>query len=309
MQYLKDTVNNKETMNIKLIYYFVEVVTAGGFTKASKRLNIPKSTLSKAVTMLEKKVKVKLLFRSTRKQALTIAGEAFYRSCLGPIQALNQAQKSLYAESSIISGIFKITAPEDLGRRLISPKVVELCKLYPELNFDLIYTNEILDLPQERIDLAIRLGPLKESSLYARKVGRVKMILASSAKYLEKSSKIMKPSDLDILDCIGISGTKYSKVWELSNGKASSKIKVQSRIQVNEMSALVDIIASGFGVSLLPSFICKDEIKNKVLVRVLDEWSVSSTAVHLVSPHSTKESKNLKVISDYILNHIKKAIE
>ena len=145
-------------MDIQLIHYFVKIVKHGSFTKAADVLKIPKSTLSKAVSKLEKETGTKLLVRSTRKQTLTAAGRSFYEACHGSVQTIDAAQKTLYGFDRVISGTIKITVPEDFEIFLLSASIQRLCDAYPKLKIVIRSTNDVVDLVGDGFDFAVRIG-------------------------------------------------------------------------------------------------------------------------------------------------------
>lgn len=297
-----------ETIEIELSRIFVKVVQQGSFTRAGEILNVPKSTVSKAVTRLEKITGTKLLLRTTRSQTLTDAGRTFYETCLGPIQTLEDAQKSLFGQDSLVTGHIKVTAPEDLGTYLIAPAIGELCKKFPELSFDLQYSNKIIDLVKDGFDLAIRIGHLKESQLKAKKIGRLELILVASDEYISTHNKIKSVRDLKDHDCLSISGLSMSRNWELSNGARKNSVLINPKILCNQMSSLLQAAKAGAGVLLAPAFMCQPEINKGSLKRVLNGWSNQGLPVSIVSPVSISGTARLKIVGDQIFSAIRHKI-
>lgn len=297
-----------ETIELELSRIFVKVVQQGGFSQAAEILKIQKSTVSKAVTRLEKMTGTKLLLRTTRSHTLTAAGRLFYETCLEPIQILEDAQKSLYGMDSIAAGNIKITAPEDLGTYLIAPTIGEICKKNPQLKFDLQYTNELVDLVKDGFDLAIRIGHLKESQLKMRRIGRLEVVLVASPEYLKKNPPIKSVADLKEHRCLSISGLSMTKTWELQKDKKRAKIAINPIIESNQMSSLLQAAIAGAGVLLAPSFICHPEIKTGRLERVLGDWCNIGLPVSLVSPVSIASTARLKLVSEELISQIAAAL-
>ena len=297
-----------ETIELELSRIFVKVVQHGGFSQAANILKIQKSTVSKAVTRLEKLTGTKLLLRTTRSHSLTAAGRLFYETCLGPVQILEDAQRSLYGMDSIATGNVKITAPEDLGTYLIAPTIGEICKKNPHLTFDLQYSNEIIDLVKDGFDLAVRIGFLKESQLKMRRIGRLELILVASNEYIKMNPPITKVTDIKDHRCLSISGLSMTKSWELQLGRRKNKVSINPIIESNQMSSLLQAAIAGAGVLLAPSFICKPEIEKGSLVRVLPKWRNIGLPVSLVSPVSIASTARLKLVSDELISKIAKAI-
>ena len=294
-------------MDIQLVQYFVEVVKLGSFTKAASSLQVPKSTLSKAITKLEGETGTKLLIRSTRKQSLTTTGRAFYEKCLGPVQNITDAHRALFGQDNIISGSIKMSLPEDFEIFLLAEKMAELCKKYPNLSLNINSTNRVLDLVGEGYDFAVRLGPLKSSNLKVRRIGHIKQAIVASREYAS-GINLEKPSDLHHVRCIGISTGRNPQNWVLTNKKESRSIRIALRIESNHISSVMKLTEAGAGISILPRFLCQRSIDSGHLVEVLKPWSFKDYPVSLVSPVSTIDSARLKVISDEIVNCLKKSL-
>jgi len=293
-------------MELELSRIFTKVIQQGSFSKAALMMGVPKSTVSKAVSRLEKETGTKLLLRTTRSLTLTAAGRAFYETCLGPIQILEEAHKSLYGADNILSGVIRITAPEDFGNYVVPEVLADLMKKYPKLRFDMQYTNETIDLIKDGFDLAIRIGKLKESSLKAKKIGENKLIFVASPAYLKSKDSIRAPKDLTEHDCLTIGA--LATHWTLQSKKGSVTVPIQPRILCNQMSSLMNAAIAGAGVALVPGFICKPQLESGNLVRVLPEWTSQGWLVSLVSPISSASSARLKITMDHLFLAIQEAI-
>tara|TARA_B100000749_G_scaffold280259_1_gene275687 strand:+ start:47749 stop:48648 length:900 start_codon:yes stop_codon:yes gene_type:complete len=293
-----------ETIDLELIRIFVKVIQQGSFSKASIILGIPKSTVSKSVTKLEETLGTKLLLRTTRSQSLTSSGRLFYETCLEPIQVLEDAQRSMTGQDSIVSGNIKITAPEDIGYQIVSPIVGELTQKYPELTFEMHFTNSIVDLIADGFDLAVRIGPLRESNLKARKIGNLDMSLVAADSYLKKHPPILKPKDLENHDVLMLPPVSSKNYWSLVKGKTQVKVPVKTRLVSNQITSLLYSAAAGGGITLAPAFLCRNLLEEKGLIRVLPEWKIKGIPISLVSPIATSSSARLKIVSDALFDTI-----
>jgi len=296
-------------MDIELVQFFVKVVKSGGFSKAAGLLRVPKSTVSKAVSRLEHETGTKLLLRTTRSQTLTAAGKAFYDSCVGPIQAIEDAQKSLVGNDSLLTGTIKLTAPEDLGTAVIAPAAGVLSRRHPGLNFELVYSDEIMDLVKDGFDLAVRIGPLRESALKVKRIGEVKLILVAAPGYLKDQPKIYKPEDLKSHACLTIGVRNSPRGWSLRSAQgASAQIQLSPRIVSNQMSSLIRAAAAGAGVALVPAFLAHSHIESGALVRVLPKWTSQGLAASMLSPLPFSSSARLRMTTDFLLAEIQRAL-
>ena len=297
-----------ETIGIELTRIFIKVVQQGSFSKAAELLKIPKSTVSKAIARLERETGTKLLLRTTRSQTLTASGRAFYETCLEPLQILEDAQKSLFGQDAIVAGKIKITAPEDLGTHVVAPIIGELSQLHEKLSFELQYTNQLIDLVKDGFDFAIRIGTLKQSGLKAKRIGEVTLIPVAAPSYLEKRGKISNPQDLLKHDCLSISAGNLMQRWDLKNKSQTAKIMVNVKVESNQMTSLLQVAIAGGGVALVPSYLCKNELLQKKLVRVLPGWHSVGMPVSLVSPVSMASSARLKLVSDKVFTATQKTL-
>jgi DNA-binding transcriptional LysR family regulator len=296
-------------MQIELVQMFVQVVKSGGFSKAAQVLKVPKSTVSKAVSKLEKDTGVKLLLRTTRSQTLTAEGRGFYDACVGAVESIENAHKSLYGNENLLTGTIKLTAPEDIGTEVIAPAAAVLSQKYPGLSFQLIYTNDILDLVRDGYDLAVRIGKLSESSLKSKKIGEVKLILVASPQYLKNRDKISEPEDLKEHDCLTMSLKSEWTLWHLKSSSGSAQVNVKSRLASNQMTSLLRGAEAGAGIALVPSYLAQAHLKSKKLVTVLPQWSTSGMPVSMVSPLPFSSSARLRITTDYLFSEIQKALE
>lgn len=294
-------------MDIQLIQYFVKVVNHGSFTRAAEVLKVPKSTLSKAVTKLEKQTGTKLLVRSTRKQSLTDAGKAFYQSCLEPIRTLEEAEKSLYGQDDSISGTIKITVPEDFEIFFLSSCIEKLCRLYPELKIVIRSTNDVVDLVGEGFDFAIRIGSLEESNLKARSIGKIKLLTVVGKQYRQEI-QLEKPSDLINVRCIGFSSNLAYHSWNLIKDGKTESVKTPLVVEANQIASLYKLALANVGVTILPWFLCRDALETGELIHALPDWHYEDVPVTLVSPLSTLSSKRLKVVSDELVSAMREAL-
>lgn len=295
-------------MEIESSRIFVKVVELGSFSKAADLLKLPKSTVSRTVSRLELEAGTKLLLRTTRSMTLTLAGQVFYESCLGPVLALEEARKTLYGKDSMLSGLVRLTAPEDLGLEMITPVLSKMTKSHPELNFQLNYTDKMVDLVKEGFDIAIRLGKLSSNRHKARKIGEIKMVLVASPKYFKGRSFPKSPEELIHHDCCSFNLGSSTGAWVLVKNGSRTNVKANVRIQANQMSSLLKFANQGIGIGLLPYFLCSKHIESGELLRVLPEWEGLSYPVSIVTPPGNSQSERLKVVVEHLSKVMKEVL-
>lgn len=296
-------------MDIELTRLFVKVVQFGSFSRAAESLRMPKSTVSKAISRLERETGTRLMVRTTRSLRLTAAGQAFYDTCLGPIQTLEEAQKSLFGQDQILSGLIRLTAPEDMGNEVLAPAIGELARRHPGLSFELLCTDQVVDLVREGFDFAIRLGRLRASGLKAKKIGELILVPVASPSYLKMKPRISRPADLgDGHELLALTVGSGMRTWVLRSRRGTENLELQARISSNQMSSLLRAARAGAGVALVPSFLCREDLASGRLVRVLPEWSSPGLPVSLVSPLASTSTARLKIVSEALIEAVRGAL-
>jgi len=265
------------------IAVFVKVVQAGSFSQAAKLLNMPNSTVSAKVAALEKRLGVTLLQRTTRRLHLTEAGEGYFRRCMTALEELHAAENELAIERGETKGVLRLTAPVELGRSALPPVLDVLMKRHPAIKIDLIITNRLVDLVVENIDVAVRAGPLKDSGLIARRFVLGQFGLWASPSYLKNNSVPRNPDELKEHDCLRFAPFTGRKL-QLTNGRERAQIALAGRITADDFEALRALAVLGWGIALLPSFLCAEEAKERKLVSVLPNWRGDSVTISVVYP-------------------------
>ena len=270
-------------MDLDGIAVFVKVVQAGSFSQAAKLLNMPNSTVSAKVAALEKRLGVTLLQRTTRRLHLTEAGEGYFRRCMTALEELHAAENELAIERGETKGVLRLTAPVELGRSALPPVLDVLMKRHPAIEIDLIITNRLVDLVAENIDVAVRAGPLKDSGLIAKRFVLGQFGLWASPSYLKNNSVPRNPDELKEHDCLRFAPFTGRKL-QLTNGRERAQIALAGRITADDFEALRALAVLGWGIALLPSFLCAEEAKERKLVSVLPNWRGDSVSISVVYP-------------------------
>jgi DNA-binding transcriptional LysR family regulator len=265
------------------IAVFVKVVQAGSFSRAAKLLNMPNSTVSAKVAALEKRLGVTLLQRTTRSLHLTQAGEVYFRRCLRALEELQAAENELATERGETKGVLRLTAPVELGRSVLPPVLDVLMKRHPAIEIDLVITNRLVELVAENIDVAVRAGPLKDSGLIARRFDLGQFGLWASPSYLKNNSVPRNPDELKEHESLRFAPFTGRKI-QLSNGRERAQIALAGRITADDFETLRALAVLGWGIALLPSFLCTEEIKERKLVSVLPSWRGDSVTISVVYP-------------------------
>jgi DNA-binding transcriptional LysR family regulator len=282
MDILFNTVNN-EKMDLNEVSIFVKVIQKGSFTAAAQALAMPKSTVSTKITALEKRLGVTLLNRSTRRLRLTTAGEAFFLRSAKGLDEIAAAEQAMRSENLEPQGKFRITAPVDLGNFILPELTIPFLKKYPKVQLDIILTDRYVDFLNEEIDLAIRGGKLKDSSLIAKKLGEGAFRIFASPKFLRETGRPKNITAILPNQCVLVKSVTPDG-WNLHNGKKTFQISSAGSISVNDISLARRFAIQGAGYALLPTFLCHDDVKAGKLEPVLPEWRTNINPIHFVYP-------------------------
>jgi DNA-binding transcriptional LysR family regulator len=290
---------------------FVRVVVAGSFTKAASTLGIPKSTVSDKVAQLEKELGVTLLTRTTRKLALTDVGAEFFRKAEQGISQLQAAGEEASQSQKAPTGVLRLTAPaEILVINSMINAVAEYKNKFPNVKVEVDFSDRYVDLVAEGYDVAIRAGDLEDSSLMAKRVGFAQLFLVASESYLRKAPPLKHPKDLRNHICLKHIEPPSDDIWFLrtKQGK-TAKIQITHSTASNAYPALKALALLGQGIVLLPNSMCRTELSEKKLVRVLPEWATSEVPVHLVYPAQRFSSPKIKEMIPLLEKHLREIMD
>lgn len=260
---------------------FVQVVESGGFAAAARDLEVSKAHVSKQVRRLEDRLGVRLLHRTTRRQALTEAGEHFYRRAVELIGELQGLQAALEVEGAVPRGRLRVSVAGAFAERYLAPVCAEFMARYPEVQLELVFESRVVDLIREGFDLAIRYGELESSELVARRIAPRRLYLCASPGYLAEHGVPAAPAELREHQCL----VGSSEHWVFRGEHGSQRLRITGRWRSNNGPALLAAARAGLGLTQLPDFYVEDDLRQGRLQAVLREWEVGDVGVWAVFPH------------------------
>ncbi len=265
---------------------FARVVQAGSFTVAAAELGMPKSTVSRKVTELEERLGSRLLQRTTRKLSLTDAGRIYYEYCLRIAGEVEDAERAVSNLQQAPRGLLRVTAGSNAA--YLGPIVSSFLQRFNEVQVELFCTGRVVDLIEERFDLGIRAGTLADSSLIAKRIGRVSWFLVATPAYLEKRGRPQSPEDLRAHDCLffgtGHSTGPMTARLHLEKEGAPTEVELPARMLVNDFDVLHRSAIAGLGIASLPASHCTDDLRAEKFERLLPSWSVPPIPLNVVYP-------------------------
>jgi DNA-binding transcriptional LysR family regulator len=252
---------------------FVKVVEAGSFSAAARLLDMPKTTVSAKVAALEKRLQMKLIQRTTRKLHVTEAGMNYFRHCSNAIHEIELGEAALQSTQGEPTGLLRVTAPVDVGH-LVLPRITRAyLARYPGTSVELLVSNRFVDLIGEGVDLAIRAGPLKDSSLVAKRFFNVEASLWASPAYMRQLGTVSHPRGLAKAAFIRF---KAMDTLRLINGTATVDVPMAGRIVADDLETIKALATLDEGIAYLPPFLAADAVRAGTLVAVLPRWKSQS---------------------------------
>ena len=291
-------------MDLNEVLVFIKVVQAGSFTQAAKQMGMPNSTVSSKVSSLEKRLATTLITRTTRRLSVTPAGQAYFKKCLLGLEEIKSGENEIAASKGEPQGLLRLTAPVELGSSVLPQLILAYTTKYPKVSVEVILTDRRVELLAENIDLAIRAGELRDSTLIGKKLGVSGFFLFCSPKYLKTRGEPRHPRELKDHNCLHFTPLG-SESWKLVGPKGALNVSVPNKMIVNDLTMLKALTISGMGISLLPSFYCKSELQTGKLVRILPDWQTTPNPVHFVYPAQKFVSSKLSAFINLATEPIK----
>lgn len=269
-------------MELATLRAFVKVVQTGSFTRASEALNTQKAYLSRVVSQLEKELGARLLERTTRSLSLTEIGREFFERAVGILASVEEAERAVQKAQGEPRGVLKLTCGVEFGMIAVSGWISDYLARYPQVRVDADFTGRIVDIVHEGFDLAIRVGPLADSTLTARKLGELGYGLYASPGYLARRMAPVEPGELASHETLAFSGGSHQATWVLSHGQQVERVTVQPRLKANNVFAVRDAAVAGLGIAQLPMVVADAAVRAGQLRGVLTNWSLPTVPVHAV---------------------------
>ena len=288
---------------------FVYVADYESFTRAAKELGISTAQVSRQISALEKRLSIKLLYRTTRKVSLTEEGRVFYQHCRGVLDGLDAAEQAVSNLQSKPQGRIKLTAPVTYGEQQLLPLVNDFMVQYRDIEVTAFLSNQKIDLIDGGYDLAIRIGKLSDSTMMAKKLSRRTNFVCAAPAYLEKYGIPHSLSDLSQHNCL--LGTRdywhFIEDGKIDSGKNADKeknLRVSGSVQYNSGHSLVDAALKGLGIVQLPDYYVQKYLASGELVSLLNNYREPEESIWAVYPHNRHLSPKIRLLVDYLAEHL-----
>jgi LysR family transcriptional regulator for bpeEF and oprC len=289
------------TDNISAISIFVAVGESVSLTSAARKLQMSVSGVSKAVSRLENRLRVRLLNRTSRRITLTHEGAAYFTRCRQVLLDLEEAEATIAQVQSQPRGRLRVQVPRALGKKIIIPGMKRFLEQYPDISVDLMLDARSLNLEEEGIDVALRYGAPADSLLVGRKLCRVSYLVCASPDYVRQNGEPKTLDDIRRYRCINyvIPGTGHYRQWQFRQDGNTISLDIEGAVNVNDMGALADAAIFGTGLAYLPDFMVADHIDAGDL-QVVQDWVFEGDWIYMVYPRRRYVSPRFRVFSDFI---------
>jgi len=288
-----------------LINVFVAVVETNGFNGAARKLNLSAPAVTRAINELEAQLGMRLLTRTTRTLRVTEAGDRYVQDCRRILTEIQEADESVAGMHSSPRGRLNITAPVLFGTKHVTPIVTDYLSLYSEVSASCIFLDRIVNLIEEGVDVAIRIGQLPDSSMQAIRVGQVRRVVCGSVNYFEKHGEPQSPEDLKAHTIVSSNTVTPYPEWHFLADGAPYSLRMDPRLVVTTNQSAIATISRGFGVTTLLSYQVEDQVKAGQLKIVLEKYETAPLPVHIVHREGKYGSRRVRSFLDLAIQHLR----
>lgn len=286
---------------------FIQIVRRGGLSGAARHLGIPPATVSRRLQNLEKELGCQLLHRSARQFALTQEGEVYYESYRDLVEEFEITQQRLDQERSQLSGKLRVLAPTNFSHSVLRPMWLTFTRDHPDIQLELILSNQLEDMAKTKADIAIRIGEQPDSLLYQQKIGQMATVVVASPKYLQKMPALATPADLQNHRIVG---STLRLKWQLTHRASghTEEIFPHFQAQSNDLTFVKYWVLDHQGIALLPVSEVLEELRSGSVVRVLSEWQGLTRDIYAVWPSGRLLSEKAKYLREYTRRFLEEAV-
>lgn len=289
------------TQDLARIRAFVQVFDSGGFSSAARQHGRSKALLSKYVTDLEDYLGVRLMNRTTRKLSLTEAGEAYYREASGLLQQLDDLDATITDQTAEPRGLLRVSAPRNFGEDTLAPAIFAYLAKFPKVTLDLRLEDRYVDLVDEGVDVALRISTMQDSSLIARKIADMHIVIGGSPALMETVGPLTHPDALRTIPCIVDTNLQGQSNWRFIEDGKTISIPVTGPVRVNSPLAALQAAKLGLGFAALPSYLADPAVARGELIPVLTDYLPTGQTLQAVYPHRRHLAGKVRALIDHLV--------
>lgn len=287
------------------LQFFIQVSQQRSFTKAARRLGVPKSTVSRAISRLEGRLGVRLVERTTRSVSLTEVGELYLNRCLRVIEEAEQADLAVGALQAVPRGTLRVGAPVAFARSILGPRIAGFLSAYPEMRLHIQLLNGPEPSRQSGLDLIVQAGTPEDSNLLVKPLMRIRLGVYASPEFLAHRPLPATPADLLQLGCIATTCDTHGEAgdfatWRLRHGNELKEIRVEARVSVPDPTINHQLALAGVGAALLAQQVLQPDVEQGRLIRILPDWEPEPIELYALYPSRLDSSPKVRALLQFL---------
>jgi DNA-binding transcriptional LysR family regulator len=279
---------------------FVRVVETGTFSGAARQLRIGQPAVSKTIAQLEARLGVHLLLRSNRGLTPTLAGQHFYERAKRVVEDADEAELVARGIGAALSGRLRVCAAVSFARLHIIPHLPLFLAQHPDLDIEVVMDDRAVDLLEEGVDVAIRLGPLSDSSLTARKIGQCRRMVLGTPAYFNQCGVPVTPGDLDTHQALVLVHPTMTSTWNFRKGEAEASVTVRGRVRTTAAEGLRAAVLAGMGLAVTSEWLFAPELKDGLVVPVLEDWALPPLDLWAIYPSGRRATAKGRAFAAFV---------
>lgn len=285
---------------------FLRVAETGSFSAAARDLGVGQPAVSKTVAQLEEALGARLVIRSTRRLALTEDGLRYLEAARVALEAVDAAEAAVAGRSAQPRGTVRLAASIAFGRLHLAPRLGRLFARHPDLNVELRLSDGFVDLIEDGVDVAVRIGALRDPGLVARRVGAMRRVTVARPDYWDRRGRPARPEDLTGHDCLVYDGLSTGDVWTFGGPDGPVTVRVKGRLRTTVSDAMREAVLAGLGVGVTPRWMWRDELRDGTLETALDAFEPTPRSINAVFPERRMISPKVRAVVDFLAEEFRR---